>query len=156
MLTYAIISPMRVYFCGAIMGGRENLPVYQHIVARLQAAGHEVPTAHVADPAVLSHESLLSPQEVYQRDIGWMDESDAVVAEVSTPSLGVGYEVCYAVHRVLPTLCLYRRGVSVSKLITGNSAPGLQLAVYSDWGELDAHLDAFLSTVVAGSMHAGT
>jgi nucleoside 2-deoxyribosyltransferase len=115
-----------------------------------------VPTAHVADPAVLSHESLLSPQVVYQRDIGWIEECDAVVAEVSTPSLGVGYEVCYAVHRDLPTLCLYRRGVPVSKMITGNSAPGLRLATYSGWDELDAHLDAFLSAVIAGSIHAGT
>ena len=147
---------MRVYFCGAIMGGRENLPAYQHIVARLQAAGHEVPTAHVADPAVLLHESRLSPQEVYQRDIGWIEESDAVVAEISTPSLGVGYEVCYAVQHSLPTLCLYRRGLPVSKMITGNSAPVLRLAVYRGWEELDAHLDAFLSTVVAGSIHART
>jgi len=136
-------------------GGRENLPVYQHIVARLQAAGHEVPLP--TWPTRRSFHTSRGSRPKRYISATWLDgPKRRSVAEVSTPSLGVGYEVCYAVHRVLPTLCLYRRGVSVSKLITGNSAPRLQLAVYSDWDELDAHLDAFLSTVVAGSVHAGT
>jgi 2'-deoxynucleoside 5'-phosphate N-hydrolase len=143
---------MQVYFAGAIMGGRENLPVYQHIVAWLQAAGHEVPSAHVADPAVLSRESALS-REVYERDVAWIETSDAMVAEVSTPSLGVGYEVGYGLRRGLPVLCLYRRGLSVSKMITGNPAPTLVVATYSDLTEIDARLAAFLTSVVAGNIH---
>jgi hypothetical protein len=145
---------MRIYFSGAIMGGRENLPVYQHIVARLQAGGHEVPSAHVADPAVLSHESAVSPREVCERDIRWIEQSDAMVAEVSTPSLGVGYEVAHGVQCGLPILCLYRRGAPVSKMIIGNPAPRLRVSTYSDLAEVDAHLDTFLSTVVAGNVHA--
>jgi nucleoside 2-deoxyribosyltransferase len=144
---------MQVYFAGAIMGGRENLPVYQHIVARLQAAGHEVPSAHVADPAVLSRESALSPRKVYERDVAWIETSDAMVAEVSTPSLGVGYEVGYGLQRGLPVLCLYRRELSISKMITGNSAPTLVVATYADLSELDARLAAFLTSVVTGSIH---
>lgn len=50
---------MKIYFPGSILGGRDNLPVCQHIVERLQAAGHAVPSAHVADPDVLAHESNL-------------------------------------------------------------------------------------------------
>jgi nucleoside 2-deoxyribosyltransferase len=145
---------MQVYFAGAIMGGRENLPVYQHIVARLQAAGHEVPSAHVADAAVLSRESALSPREVYERDAAWIETSDAMVAEVSTPSLGVGYEVGYGLRCGLPVLCLYRRGPAVSKMITGNPAPTLVVATYSDLTEIDARLTAFLTSVVAGNIHA--
>jgi hypothetical protein len=144
---------MQVYFAGAIMGGRENLPVYQHIVARLQAAGHEVPSTHVADPAVLSRESALSPREVYERDVAWIKTSYAMVAEVSTPSLGVGYEVGYGLQRGLPVLCLYRRGLSVSKMITGNPAPTLVVATYSDLTEIDARLATFLTSVVAGNIH---
>jgi nucleoside 2-deoxyribosyltransferase len=144
---------MQVYFAGAIMGGRENLPVYQHIVARLQAAGHKVPSAHVADPAVLSHESALSPREVYERDVAWIETSDAMVAEVSTPSLGVGYEVGYGLQRGLPVLCPYRHGLTISKMITGNPAPTLVVATYADLSELDARLDAFLTSVVAGNIH---
>jgi hypothetical protein len=138
---------MQIYFSGAISGGRDNLPVYQHIVARLQAAGHEVPSAHVADPDVLPRESAVPPRKVYQRDISWIEHSDAMVAEVSTPSLGVGYEVGYALHTGVPVLCLYQNGLFVSKMITGNPSPALNVATYENLGELDAHLDSFLSSL---------
>jgi hypothetical protein len=136
---------MKVYFSGAISGGRENVPVYQHIVARLQAAGHLVPSAHVADPAVLARESNIPAGEVYERDIRWVEESQAMIAEVSTPSLGVGYEVCHALSLSKPVLCLYRHGVFVSKMITGNPAPTLTVAAYTDLADLDACLDAFIA-----------
>ena len=141
---------MRVYFSGAISGGRDNLPIYQHIVKRLLQAGHEVPSAHVADPAVLSHESGISPREVYRRDAGWIEECDAMVAEVSTPSLGVGYEVAYALNTGKPVLCLYKSGLFVSKMITGNPASKLTVATYSNVDELDAHLDSFAALVTQG------
>lgn len=135
---------MRVYFSGAISGGRDNLPVYQHIVERLLQAGHEIPSAHVADPAVLSRESSVSPREVYRRDIGWIEECDSMVAEVSTPSLGVGYEVAYALNIGRPVLCLHKNGLFVSKMITGNPASKLTVAAYQDLDELDALLDSFI------------
>ena len=138
---------MRIYFSGAIAGGRDNLAVYQHIVKRLQAAGLEVPSAHVADPEVLARESGLSPREVYARDVRWVETSDAMIAEVSTPSLGVGYEVAHALHLGKPVLCLYRRGLAVSKMITGN--PALTIAAYAGLSELDAHLDAFLGSLAS-------
>jgi len=140
---------MQVYFCGAIAGGRSDVAVYRHIVERLQASGHLVPTTHVADPDVLARESAVPAPQVYQRDIDWIEQSDAVVAEVSTPSLGVGYEICYALHRGLPVLCLYRRGLFVSKMITGNPAPRLSIAEYASLEELDAHLDVFLDSLAA-------
>ena len=138
---------MQIYFSGAISGGRDDLSVYQHIVARLRAAGVVVPSAHVGDPAVLSRESSISPRDVHQRDIGWIEQSDAMVAEVSTPSLGVGYEVGYALHIARPVLCLSRRGLFISKMITGNPTPSLCIATYENLDELDAHLDSFLDSI---------
>jgi len=137
---------VRIYFSGAISGGRDNLPVYQHIVERLLHAGHEIPSAHVAEPAVLRQEVSVSPRQVYLRDVGWIKECDAMVAEVSTPSLGVGYEVAYALNIGRPVLCLYKSGLLVSKMITGNPAPGLVVATYADLDELDVHLDSFIKS----------
>lgn len=137
---------MRIYFSGAISGGRDNLPVYQHIVERLLKAGHEIPSAHVADPAVLQQEASASPRQVYLRDIGWINECDAMVAEVSTPSLGVGYEVAYALNIGRSVLCLYKSGLFVSKMITGNPAPRLVVATYANLDELDVHLDSFIKS----------
>lgn len=146
---------MRIYFSGAIAGGRENLPIYQHIVARLKSLGHEVLTEHVADPSLLGPESHVPAHEVYRRDTGWLDRADIVVAEISTPSLGVGYEIGYALQRGTPALCVYRDGLSVSKMITGNPSPYLTLAVYRDAAELERRIDAFLErqAEIAAQLH---
>ncbi len=135
---------MKIYFCGAIMGGREHLPVFQHVVSRLKSLGHVVLSQHVADPNVLEQEQTVAAREVYERDVGWLRLSDAVVAEVSTPSLGVGYEVACALQLGKPVLCLFREGLSISKMITGNSSLGLTVATYGTVEELDQHLDGFL------------
>lgn len=136
---------MQIYFCGAILGGRSHLDVYRHVVTGLQARGHEVPTHHVAGADVLEQEGALTAQAVYERDSAWLAAADLMVAEVSTPSLGVGYEVACGLRRGIPVLCLYQRGLSVSKMITGNTASNLRVCAYGDLGELDRHIDSFLS-----------
>jgi 2'-deoxynucleoside 5'-phosphate N-hydrolase len=138
------MSRMKIYFSGAISGGRDDVTIYQHLVARMQIQGHEVLSAHVADPAVLEREKKVPARVVFDRDVAWIDECDVMVAEVSTPSLGVGYEYGYAVQRGKPVLCLYRHGLRMSKMILGNPASNLTVATYQDEVELDEKVDAFL------------
>jgi hypothetical protein len=135
---------MKIYFYGSISGGRDHAAIYPHMVARLQAQGHHVLSAHVADPDALEAEKDLPPREVFERDTHWVEEAEALVAEVSTPSLGVGYEIALAVQLGKPVLCVYRSGLRISKMITGNAAPRLTVAVYASTAELDDRVDAFL------------
>ncbi len=138
---------MKIYFSGSISGGREHEAIYQHLVARLQAQGHHVLSAHVADPVALEAEKGRSPREVFERDVNWVKECGAMVAEVSTPSLGVGYEYAVAVQLGKPVLCVYRSGLRLSKMITGNPASNLTVAVYSTEAELDTVIDTFLANL---------
>jgi 2'-deoxynucleoside 5'-phosphate N-hydrolase len=135
---------MKIYFSGSISGGREHEAIYQHLVTRLQAQGHDVLSAHVADPIAIEREKDAAPREVFERDVAWVDECEAMIAEVSTPSLGVGYEYGRAVQQGKPVLCVYRSGLRMSKMITGNPAPNLTVATYSSTTELDALVDTFL------------
>jgi 2'-deoxynucleoside 5'-phosphate N-hydrolase len=139
------MTVMKIYFSGAISGGRDNAAIYHHLVARLQALGHDVLSAHVADPKVLEREKDTPPRTVFERDVAWVRECDAMIAEVSTPSLGVGYEYGLAVQLGKPVLCVYRSGLRLSKMITGNPAPNLAVATYTDEAELDEKIDAFLA-----------
>ncbi|MBN1890971.1 MAG: nucleoside 2-deoxyribosyltransferase [Thermoflexales bacterium] len=134
---------MDVYFSASIAGGRDNMPVFQYIVRALQAAGHTVPTTHVADPDVLAGEARLAERAIYERDVAWVHGCDAMVAEVSTPSLGVGYEIALAVQLGKPVLCLYRQDLFVSRMITGN--PHIQVQSYRSVEEIDACLARFLA-----------
>jgi nucleoside 2-deoxyribosyltransferase len=140
---------LKIYFSCSLTGGRQDEAAYGAIVDHLLAAGHEVLTAHLARPEVMELEQVVEPGEVYQRDIEWIQECDALVAEVSTPSHGVGYEIAYALERGRPVLCCARRGARVSKMLTGNSSPGLRLIVYGGNDEAVRAVDAFLKAVVA-------
>jgi nucleoside 2-deoxyribosyltransferase len=127
---------MKVYFACAIVGGRQDEATYRQIAEALLEDGHDVPTAANAGvPGRGSLEPNMDPAAVYSRDTAWIDDSDTLVAEVSTPSHGVGYEISYALEHGKPVLCIFRRGAKVSKMITGNRMPGLQVADYADTQE---------------------
>ena len=122
---------MNVYFACSITGGREFEPAYRAIVAALVVDGHEIPTSHLAQSEVMEQERVLSPRDVYRRDIDWIENCDALVAEVSIPSHGVGYEIGFALQAGKPVFCLYQKDRKVSKMITGNSHPALKVESYS-------------------------
>jgi nucleoside 2-deoxyribosyltransferase len=138
---------MNLYFACSITGGRAFEPVYQSITRALLEDGHEVPTAHLADAGVKALEMVVSPRQVYERDVAWIRACDALVAEVSTPSHGVGYEVAFALSLGKPVLCCHQQGQPVSKMITGNSHPNLRLATYQDAEGAVAAVRAFLATL---------
>jgi 2'-deoxynucleoside 5'-phosphate N-hydrolase len=122
---------MNIYFACSITGGRELEPVYQHIVAALIDDGHVIPTSHLAQTEALEHERRLSPQDVYQRDVTWIRGCDVLIAEVSVPSHGVGYEIGFALNGGKPVLCLYQQGRNLSKMISGNPNPALTIKAYA-------------------------
>jgi len=123
---------MNIYFACSITGGREFERIYQELTAALVMDGHEVPTAHLADSNVLSLEAVVAPRDVYERDVAWIHSAHAVVAEVSVPSHGVGYEIGFALNEVKPVLCLFQQGRKISKMISGNPHPQLQVMAYRD------------------------
>ena len=141
---------MKIYFSCSLTGGRKDEAAYGAIVDHLLASGHDVLTAHLARPEVMHLEQVVEPREVYRRDMEWIRECDALVAEVSTPSHGVGYEIAVALGCAKPVLCCARRGARVSKMLTGNDSPGLSVVVYEGQGEALKAVDAFLSSVVRG------
>ena len=138
---------MNVYFACSLTGGRADERVYVVIVDHLLACGIEVPTAHLARPEVMALERVVDPQEVYQRDVDWIERCDALIAEVSTPSHGVGYELAFALSLMKPVLACYKEGASVSKMITGNSQETLRILTYSNTSTLLEDIDMFLASI---------
>ncbi len=144
-----VIETMNVYFSCSLTGGRSEEEMYGLIVDHLLSRGIEVPTAHLARPEVMALERVVDPKEVYQRDIAWIDGCDAMIAEVSTPSHGVGYELAYALTMKKPVLACFRDGANVSKMITGNSQETLQVFAYPDPAALLNAIDEFLDSVAS-------
>jgi hypothetical protein len=123
---------MNIYFACSITGGREFEPIYQDLTAALLADGHEIPTAHLAGSNVVALEAVAAPREVYERDVTWILKAEALIAEVSVPSHGVGYEIAFALNEGRPVLCLHQQGRKISKMISGNPHPKLSLQPYKD------------------------
>lgn len=123
---------MNIYFACSITGGRDFESVYQVITRALVADSHEVPTAHLAESGIMALEAVIDPLEVYSRDVTWIRASDILIAEVSAPSHGVGYEIGYALGLGKPVLALYKEGQKISKMISGNPDSNLSVMAYED------------------------
>ena len=139
---------MNIYFACSITGGRTFESAYQEITRYLLKNGHEVPTAHLAGSNVMALEKVIDPREVYNRDTAWIRACNALIAEVSTPSHGVGYEIGFALEHGKPVLCLAQNGISVSKMITGNPHPALQMKFYQDIDKGISFVRDFLALII--------
>jgi len=114
---------MKIYFAGAIRGGREDAQLYEKLIAYLKEKG-QVLTEHIGSTDLSwEGETSSKDEEIYNRDIKWLQSADIVVAEVTTPSLGVGYELGIAEKLNIPVLCLYRpcNGNRLSAMVSGNA-----------------------------------
>ena len=106
---------MKIYFAGSIRGGRDDAEIYSQIIEFLQGYG-EVLTEHLGEKDLtVVGESTLSDKQIHNRDMKWLLESDLMVAEVTNPSLGVGYEIGRAIESNKKIFCLFR-GISKNKL----------------------------------------
>jgi hypothetical protein len=119
-----------IYFAGSIRGGRDDRAIYSQLIRHLGHYG-TVLTEHIAEEGLTSSgEEGLSDEEIYCRDMAWLTESDTVVAEVTTPSLGVGYELARAAEMRKQVICLWRPqpGRRLSAMIAG--CPGIAVREY--------------------------
>lgn len=137
---------MNIYFACSLTGGREFESVYQTIVHALAEKGHKVLTAHLVESDVMEVEASVSPIDVYSRDLAWIRSCDVLIAEVSVPSHGVGYEIGFTLGIEKPVLALYQEGRKVSKMISGNSDENLTLEMYTTTEEAIQILMQFLSS----------
>lgn len=135
---------MKIYFSASISGGRKYLAIYKKIVAYLKQNNHVVLTDHIIVDNIFEFENKWSPTEIFERDIRFLNECDVMIAEVSNPSLGVGYEICYALEHQISTLCVYQPDIFVSRMIVGNTSPHLTMFAYPDEASLLQAISKFI------------
>ena len=138
---------MKIYFACTITGGRDYEKNYQTITRFLLDGGNEVPTAHLAESNILEVEQVVIPSEIYARDVDWILTSDILIAEISVPSHGVGYEIGFALNAGKEVLCLYDAAKTISKMITGNPHPRLTIRSYDDISQALMLIDEFVNLI---------
>ena len=140
---------MKVYFACAITGGRDNAHLYQDIVDSIKANGGEVLSELFANQSVDQKKGLgakhgMSKQDIWAWDLNWVREADVIIAEVTQPSLGVGYEIAKAEEWNKPILALFYEPSEnrLSSMIEGSSYTVTRY--YSTKQDATKHIKEFL------------
>lgn len=118
--------------------------MYGEIIKQLRNYGH-VLTEHIADEGLTQDGEAMSDREIHDRDIEWLRTATSMIAEVTTPSLGVGYEIGRAVEWGIPVLCFFRpdSGRKLSAMIAG--CAGVRMMQYGSADDFPALLLEFFS-----------
>lgn len=141
----------QVYFACAVAGGRDYAFIYKDFVETIKACGVEVLGELFADPeleAEVGTNPELTPDKVWERDVDWLRSADALIAEVSQPSLGVGYEIALAESLKKPVLALFYKKSDrrFSPMFQGN--PNIQVVQYTDKEEAINAIRSFIKNAL--------
>lgn len=136
----------KIYFACSIRGGRDDAEIYGKLVAHIITQAH-VLSEIFADKRLTPQGSPGKSTDIYEKDIAWVREADAIIAEVTNPSLGVGYEIAKAEDWGKPVLALFHQTSDrkLSAMIDGS--PNLTIARYTEINEAEQAIDTFLASL---------
>lgn len=136
---------MKLFFAGSIRGGGGYGKVYRRIIALLKSHG-DVVSEYLYSNENREREENLPDTAIFARDTTALKKADVVFAEVSHPSIGVGYEIGLAESLGIPVIALYHGGSEhrLSAMISGNEK--FVILTYDTFEELDSLLQKALST----------
>lgn len=134
---------MIIYCAGPIRGDVTYQKFFTKIIDYIESEGH---TVLAEFSGKFSSTIPLTDKQTYKRDLKWIDGSKLMIAEISGPSLGVGFEISYAIfQRKLPVLALCNSEVqNISSMITGCDSPLLTIQKYRDEDDMKRIVRKFI------------
>ena len=135
---------MIIYCAGPIRGDATYQQFYKKIIDFVESLGHTVLTELSSK---FNSTVPLTDKQTYKRDLKWVDGSKIMIAEVSGPSLGVGFEISYAIfQRKLPVLAIHSADVqNISAMISGCDSPLLTIEKYRNEEEMKRIIKVYIS-----------
>lgn len=121
---------MKIYYAAAMLGDRSNFHNNKIIINELKKYGFTILTEFILGDIEVD----VPPVEIYRRDINLLRESDILIADISYPSLGVGFEIAYALNlnKKVIALCRKDRIENTSRLILGIDDKNFQIIMYEN------------------------
>ena len=135
-----------------IQGVRENEKVYKTIMNILSNLNYNVVNKkEISEVPSKSDFSSLNAFDIYRHDIELLKKSEVFIAEISNPSLGVGYEICEAEKRKLPIVYIYNSNYksNVSLMILGSPYKYRKSLEYNNIEELKKNLPNLLQKLIS-------
>ena len=131
---------MKIYMSGSIYGGTEKIDTYKKLIEALKNYG-EILDDQIADENTIAKEVFQNDEDIYKDLEAKLKIADVIFAEVSIPSLGVGYELGFADKLGKRIIAIYDETYTpkVSTMIRGNKR--IKLIPYNDIAEIIDNLD---------------
>jgi 2-iminobutanoate/2-iminopropanoate deaminase len=130
---------LRLYLSVPMIANRST-SVASTMAKAIGDSGHEVTSPWVLGPIEpLDHKTL----NIFERDRRGAEESDAIVADVSSPSIGVGMELMAAYKAGKKVIVVFREGSTVSRMLL--HMQGLQSLEFKDEEDLYSKLTRMLA-----------
>ncbi|MBI5151864.1 MAG: hypothetical protein HZA34_04900 [Candidatus Pacebacteria bacterium] len=100
---------MNIYFSAAMTRYRKMLPMYMSLAEIIKDLGHTITSHHVIDPKTTDGDWIrqYKPEQLWQREVERLQNSDVLISEVTTPSYGVAFMMDEALNMKKPQLSLY-------------------------------------------------
>lgn len=135
---------MKIYFACSIRGGRDDAATYAELAKYIKSKATLL-TEIFADNKLTSDGMNKPSSAIWRTDVAWVKVADAVIAEVTNPSLGVGYEIAKAEEWSKPVLALFHNDGSrkLSAMIDGS--PNTKTVYYKTISEAKAAVDEFIN-----------
>ena len=134
---------MKIYVSGSIYGGTQKIDTYKILIEELEKYG-EVLNKEIADPNTIANEVYQKDEDIYEDLEKKLISADILFAEVSIPSLGVGYELGFADKLNKKIIAIYDKNYTekVTTMIRGNKR--ITLIPYQRIEEITNNLDKIL------------
>jgi len=149
-----MMGGMRIYFATTVLGDRSRVTNGRRLAAELEALGHEVLTAHLFEEGAFEADSVLTAQQIFDRDLAWLHAAEVVLVEASGSSFGIGFETGYTLGALdTPLYLLYHAEAAdrISRMALGLRHERATLVPY---GDIDEAL-AFVRQTFARSRLSG-
>lgn len=134
---------MIIYCTGSKKGDQAHQTLLKNIVDFSESLGHTV-LSEVSSK--LTSTIPLTENQVYKRNLKWIDGSKLVITEISNGELEAGIEIAYALFsRKIPVLVLHILDEQmIATMLTGCDSPLLKVEKYSDASEMQKIVKTFL------------
>ena len=135
---------MKIYVSGSIYGGTQKIDTYKIMIDELEKYG-EVLDKQIADINTIENEKYQKDEEVFEDLERKIMMADIIFAEVTIPSLGVGYELGFADKIGKKIIAIYDETYTrkVSTMIRGNKR--IKLIPYTDINDICKNMNKLLN-----------
>jgi hypothetical protein len=136
---------MIIYCTGSKRGDAAYKKLHKDIILFTESLGHTV-LAELSDK--FSSTIPLTDNQIYKRNLKWIDGSKLIVAEVSGSTLEVGFEIAYAIlERKIPALAIHKGDAQISNMLSGGDSPLLTIRKYNEPDEMKSIIKTFINII---------